>query len=339
MTTLWFILVAVLWTGFMVLEGFDFGVGMLHGMVGRDEVGRRVAIGTIAPVWDGNEVWLIVAAASMFAAFPGWYATLFSGFYLALVLMLVGLILRGVTFEFRDKRDSARWRRGWDAALLFGSAVTPMLIGIALSDLLYGLPIDADQEYVGGFVDLINAYSVLGGVTFVLMCLLHGATFLALKTTGDVRERALLVARRVGGLAVIAVVAFVIWTHVLAKMGLLFTIVELIAIMAVLAALWLVTERRDLWAFAATSTTIAAVVVAIFAALYPRVMVSSLSAANDLTVSNTASAPYSLKVMTVVAVILLPGVLVYQAWSYHVFRKRVSREDVQEYGASAAVEP
>ena len=336
MTTFWFIVVAFMWTGFMVLEGFDFGVGMLHGVVGRDEVGRRVAIATIGPVWDGNEVWLIVAAASMFAAFPGWYATLFSGLYLALVLLLVGLILRGVTFEFRGKRDSARWRRGWDAALLFGSTLTPLLIGVALSNLLGGLPIDAQQEYVGTFADLLTPYAIVGGLTFVLMCLLHGATFLALKTAGDVRERALRVARKVGVVTALAVVAYVIWTHILAGKGLLLSVVELTAIMAVLAALWLVWDKREGWAFAATAVTIASVVVSIFAGLYPRVMVSTMGAANDLTVANTASGAYALKVMTVVAVVLLPAVLAYQAWSYHVFRKRLSRADLVGADGSAA---
>jgi cytochrome bd ubiquinol oxidase subunit II len=336
MTTFWFIVVAFMWTGFMVLEGFDFGVGMLHGVVGKDEVGRRVAIATIGPVWDGNEVWLIVAGASMFAAFPGWYATLFSGLYLALVLLLVALILRGVTFEFREKRDSARWQRGWGAALLFGSALSPLLIGVALSDLLGGLPIDADQEYVGTFWDLLTPYSIVGGLTFVLMCLLHGATFLALKTEGDLRARAVKVARRVGVVTALAVVAYVVWTHVLAGKGVLLSFVDLIAILAVLAALWLVREGRDGWAFAATSVTIVAVVVTLFAGLYPRVLVSTLDSSYDLTVTNTSSAPYALKVMTVVVVILLPAVLVYQGWTYHVFRKRVSRNDVTGAHGTAA---
>src|SRR5262245_49505496 len=171
---------------------------MIHGVVGRTNQERRMAIGTIGPLWDGNEVWLIVAGAGMFAAFPGWYATLFSGLYLALVLLLVALILRGVTFEFREKRDSVRWRRGWDRALVFGSTLTPLLIGVALANLLGGLPIDSDQEYVGTFWDLLTPYSIMGGLTFVLMCLLHGATFLALKTHDDVRERAVQVAKRVG---------------------------------------------------------------------------------------------------------------------------------------------
>ncbi len=328
MGTFWFIVIAVLWTGFMVLEGFDFGVGMLHGVVGRDEVGKRVAIATIGPVWDGNEVWLIVAGAGMFAAFPGWYATLFSALYLALVLLLVGLILRGVTFEFRDKRDSPRWRRGWDAALLFGSVLTPLLVGVALSDLLHGLPIDADQEFVGDFWDLLSVYSVLGGLTFVLMCLLHGATFLAIKTTEEIRARAVRVARVAAPVTAAAVIAYVIWTHVISDKGFLLTVVELVAILAVLSAVWLVRIDRDGWAFTATAVTIAAVVLNIFADLYPNVLVSTVNSAYNLTIDNTASGPYALKVMTIVVVVLLPGVLVYQGWTYHVFRKRVTRDQV-----------
>ncbi len=186
----WFILIAVLWTGFFVLEGFDFGVGMLHGAVGKDEAGRRAAINTIGPLWDGNEVWLIVAGAAMFAAFPGWYATMFSGFYLALVLLLAALMVRGVSFEYRGKRAAERWRRTWDAALTAGSFLAPLLIGVALGDLVHGLPINAHQEYTGSFLDLLQPYALLTGVTLVLICMLHGATFLSLKTVGDMRERA-----------------------------------------------------------------------------------------------------------------------------------------------------
>ncbi len=189
LVSFWFIVLVVFWTGFLVLEGFDFGVGMLHGLVGRDEQGRRVALGTIGPLWDGNEVWLIVAAAGMFAAFPGWYATMFSGFYLAFVLLLVALIARGVSFEFRGRRDSPRWRRTWAAATTGGSLLAPLLIGVALGNLLHGVPIGTDQEYAGSLADLLNPYSLFTGVTVVLLCLLHGASFLALKTAGEVRRR------------------------------------------------------------------------------------------------------------------------------------------------------
>jgi cytochrome d ubiquinol oxidase subunit II len=320
LVTFWFVVLVVFWTGFLVLEGFDFGVGMLAGVVGRDEPGRQLAIRTIGPLWDGNEVWLIVAGAGMFAAFPGWYATMFSGFYLAFVLLLVALIARGVSFEFRGRRDSARWRRSSDLATSGGSLLAPLLIGVALGNLLHGVPIGADQEYAGGFVDLLNGYALFCGVTVVLLCLLHGASFLALKASGEVRERALRTGRLLGPVAAAAVVGFAVWTQATAGR---WSLPLVVAVLAALAGAWQVGRGRDGVAFVATSVTMAAVVVSIFVALYPRVMVSSLGAASDLTVTNTASSPYALKVMTVAAAVLFPVVLAYQGWTYHVFRSRV----------------
>jgi cytochrome bd ubiquinol oxidase subunit II len=325
----WFIVIAVLWTGFFVLEGFDFGVGMLHNAVGRDEAGRRAAINTIGPLWDGNEVWLIVAAAAIFAAFPGWYATMFSAVYLALVLLLVALIVRGVSFEYRGKRQAVRWTRTWDGLMTGGSLLAPLLIGVALGDLLHGLPINASQNYTGSFWDLLQPYALFTGVTLVLICLLHGATFLALKTTGDLRERAGHLARRVAPLTGAAVLAFTIWTHVTSSNAFFLNPVELLAVLAVIAAVWLVWEHRDGFAFAATTVTMAACIVSIFTGLYPNVMVSSTNAAYNLTVHNTASGTYSLTVMTVVVVIFLPFVLAYQTWTYYVFRRRISRQEFQ----------
>jgi len=324
MTTFWFIVLAILWTGFMVLEGFDFGVGVLHRWLGRDDESRRALITTIGPVWDGNEVWLITAGAATFAAFPAWYATMFSGYYLAVVLLLVALILRGVAIEFRGKRDSVRWRNSWSDILATSSIIAPLVVGIALANLLYGLPIDADQEFTGTLFTLFNGYSVLTGVTFVAITLLHGAAFLMLKTDGELHDRSARTARTLAPIAVLAVLAMVIWTHVLAGHGFLLNIVELTAIVAVLGAWWLVREGRPGWAFTATTVTIAGVVLSLFTNLYPRVMVSSLGAQFDLTIQNTSSAPYSLKVMTVVVAIFLPTVLVYQGWTYYVFRKRLA---------------
>jgi cytochrome d ubiquinol oxidase subunit II len=323
----WFIVIAVLWTGFFILEGFDFGVGMLHSGVGQDDAGRRAAINTIGPLWDGNEVWLIVAGAGMFAAFPGWYATMFSGMYLAMVLLLMSLILRGVAFEYRGKRDAARWRRTWDVALTVGSLLAPLLIGIALGDLLQGLPVDSSQNYTGSFWDLLQPYAVFTGVTLVLLCLLHGATFLSLKTTGSMRERSGRLARRVAPFTAAAVLGFAIWTHVVSSGTFFIRPLELLAIVAILAAAWLVYENRDGFAFAATTVTMASCIASIFVGLYPNVMVSSTSPAYNLTVQNTASAPYSLKAMTIVVLIFLPLVLAYQTWTYYVFRRRVSREE------------
>jgi cytochrome bd ubiquinol oxidase subunit II len=318
----WFIVLVVLWTGFLLLEGFDFGVGMLHGVVGKDDDERATAIRTISPVWDGNEVWLIVAIAVTFAAFPIWYATMLSGFYPLFVVVLVALILRGVSFEFRGHAEGERSRRFWGGALTAGSLVIPLGLGIVLGNLLGGVPIDPQAEFVGDVGDLFSPYAVLTGVTITLVCLLHGAAFLALKTAGDMRLRALRVGRAVGPLTVLAVLAFVVLTQS-GSGGVLWSVVEFGAVLAAIAAAVLVRAGRDGAAFAATSATMAAVVVSLFVELYPRVMVSSLGAANDLTVSGAASSPYALTVMTVTLAILLPVVLAYQAWTYHVFRSRL----------------
>src|SRR6516225_4327719 len=212
--TIWFILITILWVGFFVLEGFDFGVGALHMLIGRTETERRVVINTIGPWWDGNEVWLIVAGASMFAAFPNWYATMFSALYLALVLLLVALFGRGVSFEWRGKRDSSRWRSGWSWALTIGSILIPLLVGVALGDLLHGLPINSQHEFTGNFFSLLTGYGLMTGVTLVVLCLLHGATFLALRTTGELRDRAHATASRLGIVAIVVNIAWVIWTLV-----------------------------------------------------------------------------------------------------------------------------
>jgi len=323
----WFIVIAILWTGFFILEGFDFGVGMLHDVVGTDDAGRRAAINTIGPLWDGNEVWLIVAAAAMFAAFPGWYATMFSAYYLALVLLLASLILRGVAFEYRGKRDAASWRRTWDVLLTVGSVLAPLLIGIALAGQLHGLPINSAQNFTGSFWDLFPPYALWTGITLVLVCLLHGATFLSLKTTDTMHERSRMLARRVAPFTCVFVVGFIIWTHVTASTTFFLNLIELLAILAVIAAVWLVYARRDGLAFTATVITIASCILAIFVDLYPNVMISSTSTAYNLTVHNTASPPYALKAMTVVVVAFLPLVLLYQAWTYYVFRRRVSRSE------------
>jgi cytochrome bd ubiquinol oxidase subunit II len=326
----WFIVIAVLWTGFFVLEGFDFGVGMLHSFVAADDAGRRAVINTIGPLWDGNEVWLIVAGAAIFAAFPGWYATMFSGMYLAMVLLLAALIIRGVAFEYRGKDDSPRWRATWSGLLTAGSLLAPLLIGIALADLLGGLPINSSQDYTGSFWDLLQPYAVFTGVTLVLICLLHGATFLTIKTTGDLQQRSRQLARRIAPFTGAFTIGFIIWTHVTASSTFFLNVIELTAVLAVIAAVWLVYESRDGWAFTATTVTIAASIVSIFVDLYPNVMVSSTNKAYNLTVHNTASPPYSLKAMTVVVIVFLPLVLAYQAWTYYVFRKRVSRSEFQQ---------
>jgi cytochrome bd ubiquinol oxidase subunit II len=263
---------------------------------------------------------------------------MFSGMYLAIVLLLVALIIRGVAFEYRGKRDAVRWRRTWDAALTTGSVLAPLLIGIALGDLLGGLPINSAQDYTGSFWDLLRPYAVFTGITLVLVCLLHGATFLSLKTTGEMHQRSRREARRIAPFTGAAVIGFVIWTHVTASSAFFLNLIELTAILAVIAAVWLVYEHRDGWAFAATTLTIAACILSIFVDLYPNVMVSSTNPAYNLTVHNTASGAYSLKAMTVVVIVFLPLVLAYQAWTYYVFRRRVRREDFLPAAARPAPE-
>jgi cytochrome d ubiquinol oxidase subunit II len=326
--TIWFVIIVFFWIGFSVLEGFDFGVGALHAVIGRTETERRVAVNTIGPWWDGNEVWLVVAGAAMFAAFPGWYATLFSALYLALVLVLLGLFARGVSFEFRGKRESRRWRTGWTWALTIGSALVPLLIGVALGDLLHGLPINQSHDFTGNFFDLLTGYGLMTGVTLLTLSLLHGATFLALRTTDEIRDRARAAARKIGLVAILVQLAWVVWTLVVIGGGTVPQPTQILAVIAVIFAQRLAGTDSDGWAFVSSGVAIAATVGEIFIALYPNVMVSSTNHAFNLTVNNAAAGHYSLVVMTVAAVLLLPIVLLYQGWSFHVFRRRVTAPPV-----------
>lgn len=324
LNTLWSVIIAIFWVGFFVLEGFDFGVGMLHTIVGRTDTEQRVALNTIGPFWDGNEVWLVVAGAATFAAFPGWYGTMFSALYLALLLVLAALMARGVAFEYRGKSDNPRWRNAWKWCTTIGSLLIPLLLGVGLADLLNGLPINQNHDFTGNFFNLLTPYGLWTGLTLVGLCLLHGATFLKLKTTDTVRERARSIARPLGWAAIALVIGFVIWTRAVANGADVPDPVQILALIAVIAAARLaVSEHHDGWAFTASAVAIAASVGSIFIDLYPNVMISSTNAAYNLTVNNSASGSYALKVMTVVAVIFFPIVLLYQGWSFHVFRARV----------------
>ena len=329
LNTLWFVLLAILWVGFFVLEGFDFGVGALHMLVGKTESERRLAVSTIGPWWDGNEVWLIVAGAGTFAAFPAWYATMFSALYLALLLVLLGLMARGVALEYTTKRDDERWRRAWRWALTIGSLLAPFLLGVGLGDLLNGLPINSSHDFTGNFFDLLTGYGLWTGLTLLVLCLLHGATFLKLRTTGAVRERARTLARPLGWAAIAVVIGHVVWTRIVAGGPDVPDPVQILALIAVISAALLTATDYDGWAFTASAIAIAASVGSIFINLYPNVMVSSTNAAYNLTVQNVASGGYALKVMTIVAAIFLPIVLIYQGWSFHVFRGRVKAPSAQ----------
>ncbi|OLL73334.1 Cytochrome d ubiquinol oxidase subunit II [Pseudonocardia sp. Ae168_Ps1] len=320
----WFVLIAVLWTGYLCLEGFDFGVGMLLPAVTRDEYDRKVALGTIGPVWDGNEVWLLVAGGAMFAAFPEWYASLFSGFYLAFLLLLVALILRGIALEYRGKEP--RWAPVLDRILTGSSLAAALLVGVALANVVRGVPLDADHEFTGTLVTLLNPYALLGGITTVLVFALHGGVFLALKTDGPVRERSAAVAVTAGVLAVTAGGVFGVWTLV---DGAPLWVLAPVAVAAggLVGATVLVARGREGWAFTATTTAIVAVAVTLFGSLYPDVLPSTTDPAFSLTVDNASSTPYTLTIMTWVAAVVTPVVLCYQAWTFWVFRRRLTRRD------------
>lgn len=325
---LWFLLIAVLYIGFFVLEGFDFGVGILLPFLGKTDQQRRMMINTIGPHWDGNEVWLITAGGATFAAFPIWYATLFSGFYMPLFLILLALIVRGVAFEFRSKDDNPLWRSVWDWAIFFGSAVPALLLGVAFTNFIRGVPIDQNFMYVGGFWNLLNPYALIGGLVSLLGFTLHGAIFLSLKTTDEICSAAEDVARKlwIPTFAVLAafVVATYFFTDVLQHLGINPGPVPIGAPLAVLAAGYFISQRRSGWAFIMTTLAIVFAGSTIFMILFPRVLVSSLDPAFSLTIYNAASSPYTLRVMSIVALIFLPIVLAYEIWSYWIFRKRIT---------------
>jgi cytochrome d ubiquinol oxidase subunit II len=323
LTTVWFALIAVFWIGYLCLEGFDFGVGMLLPVLSRSETERRVVINTIGPVWDGNEVWLLVAGGGTFAAFPEWYATLFSGFYLPLLLILLALIVRGLAFEYRAKRDDAGWRARWDRAIFVGSAVPALMWGVALANIVRGVPIDADLEYVGGLFNLLNPYALLGGATTLLLFLTHGALFLALKTDGEIRHRARDLGLLLGAGAAVAAVAFLAWTQAITG-DLWSSVLFVTAAAALLGGLLAAGRAREGWAFLGTFVAIAAAVAGLFVALFPALMPTTLETGVSLTTSNAAATPYTLTILTWVAAIFTPLVLMYQGWTYWVFRKRIA---------------
>jgi len=323
LTTIWFILIAVLWVGYLVLEGFDFGVGILLPVIGRNEPERRAMLRTIGPVWDGNEVWLIVAGGATFAAFPEWYATLFSGFYIALFAILVALIFRGIAVEYRNKRPGVAWRTRWDWVIAIGSFVPALLWGVAFANIVQGVPIDADKEFTGTFFTLLNPYALVGGATTLLLFVTHGAHFLALKTEGGVRDRANRIAVWVGLAAAVAAVVFLGWTLAL-RGNPAAVATAIVAALALVGGILANRVRREGWAFLGTTVTIGLAVATLFVALFPDVMPSSTDPAYSLTVTNASSTEYTLTIMTVVAVIFVPIVLVYQGWTYWVFRKRVT---------------
>lgn len=327
LTTVWFILIAILFTGFFFLEGFDYGVGMLLPFLGKDDQERRVIINSIGPVWDGNEVWMITAGGALFASFPHVYATLFSGFYLALVLMLVALILRGVGFEFRGKREGNGWRTLWDWSIFTGSLVPALLWGVTVANMMQGFAIEQDMNYYGGLLPLLHPYALLGGLVFLSLFVMHGANYLTRKAPAGIAEKAQKVSFTAWIISTVLTVAFLVWTYFrtdsLTKPGINGLAAAVLAAAALLAAGWLIRARKTGWAFVCGALTIVFTSLMVFMGLYPRLLVSSLDPSFSLTISNASSSPYTLKVMTIVAAIFVPIVLIYQAWTYRIFRKRL----------------
>jgi len=331
--TFWFCLIAVLWAGYFLLEGFDFGVGMLLPFVPRDDAERDTQLRAIGPVWDGNETWLVVAGGATFAAFPAWYATMFSGLYLALLLVLFFLIVRVVSFEWREKSETPGWRAVWTWANTVGSFGAALIWGVGLSCLVHGLPLDSDGEYTGSFWDLFSPYTVFAGIAVVLLFAFHGATFLTLRTVGDLHDRARYAARRLAVPAVVLAAAFLVWTVAVAmdrndKDLLPPAVPAAVGIVALVLAVVFVLTASYGRAFAMTALGAISLVTTLFVSLYPRVMVSSTDFGNSLTVDGAASSHYALQVMSVVALISVPVVLLYQGWTYYVFRARVGSERV-----------
>ena len=327
LNTLWFLLIAVLFMGFFFLEGFDYGVGILHPFLAKTDAERKAVIQTIGPVWDGNEVWMITAGGAIFAAFPQWYATLFSGFYLALFLMLVALILRGVGFEFRSKVENPAWRNFWDWMIFLGSLIPALLWGVAVANLVRGVPIGADMNYQGSFWTLLNPYGLLGGIAAVAVFAFHGANFLSLKLPEEMAPRARTASRALAPLAVILAVLFVLGGHgygLFSRAGyFLAYLFALLAALGLLLGAFYRHQGKDFLAFWSTGLGVLFAAAMVFAGLYPYVMPSSLNPEWGLTVYNASASPYTLRVMTYVAFIFTPLVLLYQGWTYWVFRGRV----------------
>jgi cytochrome bd ubiquinol oxidase subunit II len=338
---LWFFIVGFLFVGYFVLDGFDFGVGMSLPFLGKDDVSRRQIINTIGPVWDLNETWVIVAGACLFAAFPEWYATLFSGFYLALLVILLALILRGVSFEYRHQRDSLRWKRGFDRMIVIGSALPAFLWGVAVANIVQGVPLDADHNFTGSLLTLLNPYGLLGGLTTLLLFFTHGVYFVALKTDGQVHEDARRLATRSGIATLVVAAAFIVWTVVNAAAGgapllALVIVAAAVAALALVASILANLRNREGWAFGFGATTVVFAVLMLWFALFPNVMPSTTDPAHSLTIANASSTPYTLTIMSWAALIFLPLVLLYQGWTYWVFRRRVSRTRIERAAAAPA---
>ena len=330
---MWFVLIGVLFSGFFFLEGFDFGVGMSVQTLAHNEKEKDQIINTIGPVWDGNEVWLLTAGGAMFASFPYWYASLFSGYYLILFIILFGLIIRGVSFEFRHKVPEKN-KNFWNWTLSIGSFIVPFFFGLLFISLVQGMPIDADGNMTATFTDYVNVFSVVGGVALTLLCYLHGLNYISLKTEGPVREHARNYAKLLYYVLYVGLVLFAVLmyfqTDFFAKNAVLTTDLVVAIVLLTIFANVSVFKEKELAAFLASGLTLVVLVVLLFTGLFPRVMISSLGSQFDILIKDASSTPYTLKLMTYISFTLLPFVLAYTAWAYYVFRRRVTL-DVKGY--------
>jgi cytochrome bd ubiquinol oxidase subunit II len=330
--TIWFAVWGIAWAVYCMLDGFDLGLGLLLPVLGRTNTHRRVIYNAQGPFWDGNEVWLITAGGVTFAAFPGAYAVLFSGLYLPLLLLLFGLILRGVSLEFRGKVDDARWRAVWDACMVVGSLLPTVLLGVAFANLFRGLPIDAHGLNQGGFFGLLNPYGLLGGVLFVLLFSLHGALWLAIKAEGALRARAVATARGLWVPMLLCAVCFLAWTYVetplwrnvLAKPSLL--ALPLLAVTGIIGIRFFLAKGSPWWAWGSSAVGIAGAVLFGVAGMFPNLILSRLDPAFSLTVFNAASSTLTLRIMLGVLLVFLPLVIAYQIWTFRTFRDPVTSE-------------
>jgi cytochrome bd ubiquinol oxidase subunit II len=331
----WYLLVSILFVGFIFLEGFDFGIGMVSRFLGRNDLERRAFINTIGPFWDANEVWLISAIGAMFAAFPNWYATLLSGSYVLFVLLLLSLIGRGVAFEFRGKVEKQAWKNAWDWVIFFGSLFPPLIFGILFSALMKGLPVERNMQMNAGFLDIVNLYTITGGVTLTMLCLWHGLIFATIRTMDDIRDRSRKVAMKLLPINALLLLIFsgmtFFETDLFSNHSRLMLYTFFIGIFVYLLAGFFLTRKKDGWAFAMSGLILILSISSIFAGLFPTVLVSSINESYSLTIHNAASGNYSLKIMSYAAIALLPFVLGYQIWSYYVFRKRVDHKEHMEY--------
>jgi len=331
----WYLLVSILFVGFIFLEGFDFGIGMVSRFLGRNDLERRAFINTIGPFWDANEVWLISAIGAMFAAFPNWYATLLSGSYVLFVFLLLSLIGRGVAFEFRGKVEKQAWKNAWDWVIFFGSLFPPLIFGILFSALMKGLPVERNMQMNAGFSDIVNLYTITGGVTLTMLCLWHGLIFATIRTMDDIRDRSRKVAMKLLPINALLLLIFsgmtFFETDLFSNHSRLMLYTFFIGIFVYLLAGFFLTRKKDGWAFAMSGLILILSISSIFAGLFPTVLVSSINQSFSLTIHNAASGNYSLKIMSYAAIALLPFVLGYQIWSYYVFRKRVDHKEHMEY--------